>query len=171
MSRMLLTILLLSLLAPAGAAEDVAAPAPSLAAGYVFTIEAEIGAALAMGAAVDGTRRAIPITGGTVTGAEINGIVVPGGADYQVTGSDGNTRLSAVYMIRTDDEALINVVNDGIIVPPAQSGNALTYFRTSPRFTAPTGKYGWLNNAIFIGAVRFDTAKPGIVIIDVYKVL
>ena len=45
------------------------------------------------------------------------------------------------------------------------------YLRTSPKFTAPTGKYGWLNSTIFVSAIRFDPAKPGVVIIDVYKVL
>jgi hypothetical protein len=66
---------------------------------------------------------------------------------------------------------LINVVNEGYIVPPGTRSNDALYFRTTPKFTAPTGKYGWLNSTIFVSAIRFDPAKPGVVIIDVYKVL
>lgn len=163
-----ISALVLSLCSCVTLAQD--GPPVSLPTSHVFTIEAGISAALTMGESVDGTRRAIPITGGTVSGTDIKGTVVPGGADYQVTGSDGTTRISAIYMIRTDDDVLINVVNDGVIVP-ATAGGSTTYFRTSPKFIAPTGKYGWLNNAIFVGGVRFDAAKPGVVIIDIYKLL
>lgn len=147
------------------------APAPSVPTGYAFTIEAAITDAIAMGPSADGERRSIPITGGTFSGEGIKGEIVPGGADYQVTRTDGTTFITAIYMLKTDDGALINVVNEGYIVPPGSRGNAALYFRTTPKFTAPTGKYGWLNSTIFVSAIRFDPAKPGIVIIDVYKVL
>ncbi len=146
-------------------------PAPTVPTEYAFTIEAAISGALPMGASVDGERRSIPITGGTFAGEGINGEVVPGGADYQVTRTDGTTYITAIYMLKTDDGALINVTNAGFIVPPGTRGNDALYFRTSPQFTAPTGKYGWLNSTIFVSAIRFDPAKPGVVIIDVYKVL
>lgn len=168
---MFVVVVGMGVLAAITLAQDNTTPAPSLSTSYAFTIEAGISVALTMGATVDGTRRSIPITGGTVNGADIKGTIVPGGADYQVTGSDGNTRISAIYMIKTDDDVLINVVNDGVIVPPAAGTNASLYFRTSPRFTAPNGKYGWLNNTIFVSAVRLDPAKPGVVMIDVYKLL
>ena len=146
-------------------------PAPSVATEYAFTIEAAITDALTMGPSADGERRSIPITGGSVEGEGIKGIVVPGGADYQVTRADGTTYIRAIYMMRTDDGALINVVNEGYIVPPGARGNDTLYFRTVPQFTAPNGKYGWLNSTIFVSAIRFSPDKPGIVIIDGYKVL
>lgn len=146
-------------------------PAPTVPTEYAFTIEASISGAIPMGPSVDGERRSIPITGGSFAGEGIKGEVLAGGADYQVTRIDGTTFLTAVYMIKTDDGALINVINEGYIVPPGTRGNDAQYFRTSPKFTAPTGKYGWLNNTIFVSAIRFDQAKPGVVIIDVYKVL
>lgn len=142
-------------------------PPPSLEAEYAFTIEAKISEAITMGETVDGVRRSIPITGGIFYGKGIKGEVLPGGADYQVTRSDGSTLLTAVYMIKTDDGSLINVVNQGYIVPPAE-GKPL-YFRTSPKFTAPNGKYSWLNNNIFVCGVRMDRSKPNTVIIDVYR--
>ncbi|MGV3592827.1 MAG: DUF3237 domain-containing protein [Gammaproteobacteria bacterium] len=162
---------LLSLLLASGIAAAQDAPAPTVPTEYVFTIEAAISGAIPMGPSADGERRSVPITGGNFHGKELNGEVIPGGADYQVTRADGTTFITAVYMIRTDDGALINVVNEGYIVPPNTNGNTATYFRTTPKFTAPTGKYGWLNSTVFVSAIRFDPAKPGVVIIDVYKVL
>jgi hypothetical protein len=146
-------------------------PLNNLPTEYVFTIEAGISEALTMGESVDGIRRSIPITGGIVYGENINGKVVPGGADYQIQRGDGSTKIRAVYMIQTDDGALINVINEGLIIPPSPSGNDSLYFRTTPQFTAPTGNYAWLNNTIFVSAIRFSASKPNIVIIDVYKVL
>ena len=121
-------------------------PAPVLATEYVFTIEATISPALVMGASVDGQRQSIPITGGSISGPSIKGEVVPGGADYQVQQADGSWRIRAIYMLRTNDGALINVVNEGIIVPPKPGKNAGLYFRCQPHFTAPNGNYGWLND-------------------------
>lgn len=138
---------------------------------YVFTIEANISAALVMGDSIDGKRQAIPITGGVVHGADINGEVIAGGADYQLERADGSRQLSAVYMIRTDDGAVINVINSGLVVAPGISGHSEQYFRAAPVFTAPMGKYGWLNNNIFIAGVRFNPEQPDRVLIDVYKVL
>ena len=68
-------------------------PAPTVPTEYAFTIEAAISAALPMGPSADGERRSIPITGGTFSGEGINGEVVPGGADYQVTRADGKPSL------------------------------------------------------------------------------
>lgn len=147
------------------------APAPTLINEYVFTIEADITEALQMGETVDGVRRAIPITGGRVYGKDITGEVLPGGADYQVDRSDGSTQIRAVYMIKTEDGAIINVVNEGLIIPPGVSDNDQFYFRTAPQFIAPNGKYGWLNNSIFVCTVRFLPSAPNTVMIDVYKVL
>jgi hypothetical protein len=162
---------LVCILLCAASASAQEGPAPSVPTEYAFTIEAAISDALPMGPSIDGERRSIPITGGTFNGDGIQGEVVPGGADYQVTRGDGTTYITAVYMLKTDDGALINVINAGYIVPPGNRGNDALYFRTVPQFTAPTGKYGWLNSTIFVSAIRFDPAKPGVVIIDVYKVL
>lgn len=151
-----------------GKAHSQENPTPALATEYTFTIEAEISAPVVMGESVDGVRQSIPITGGTVYGDNISGEVLSGGADYQVRRSDGSTLIRAIYMIKTDDGALINVINEGVIVPPSE-GQSL-YFRTSPKFTAPNGKYSWLNQKIFVCGIRMNPAKPNTVIIDVYTV-
>jgi hypothetical protein len=167
--KQLLALLLLASSASVAVAQD--GPAPTVPTEYVFTIEAAISGAISMGPSADGERRSVPITGGSFSGKDLKGEVLPGGADYQLTRSDGTTFITAIYMIQTDDGALINVVNEGYIVPPNTNDNTGTYFRTTPKFTAPNGKYGWLNSTVFVSSIRFDPAKPGVVIIDVYKVL
>ena len=57
-----------------------------------------------------GKRRIIPITGGTATG-QINGKVLPGGADFQIVVSDTTTDLDARYMIELDNGEHIFVQN------------------------------------------------------------
>ena len=142
-------------------------PQQQLNAEYSFTIEAQISAPIMMGETLDGTRLSIPITGGRFYGKNLKGEVLPGGADYQIIRQDGVTALHAVYMMRTDDGALINVINDGLIVP--EKSEQAFYFRTSPKFIAPKGEYDWLNKAIFVGGVRIDPQKKGKVLIDIYK--
>ena len=140
-----------------------------LQAEFVFEVRAELSAPEVIGESSDGIRQAIPITGGDFSGPDIQGVVLQGGADYQTTRSDGVTEVHAVYMIRTNDGALINVVNDGIIVP-GENGSA-PYIRTTPQFKAPLGKYEWLNKTVFLTNLVVKPERPGMVFVRVYKVL
>jgi len=134
---------------------------------FVFEIKAKISQPIVNGPSVGGTRRAIPITGGTIKGPDINGTVIPGGADYQLTREDGVTEIEAIYMIKTDDDVIINVVNSGL----ASATSNGRYLRAAPQFTAPTGKYDWLNKALFVSSIAVNPKEPGFVTIRVYKVL
>lgn len=136
---------------------------------HVFTIEAVISAPLEIGKTPTGKRLSIPIRGGTFYGQKLNGKVLPGGADSQLITCDGTVKLDARYMIQTDDGILIKVNNTGILVPATD--NKELYFRTTPTFDAPEGKYQWLNEAIFITGIRSVPDKPDTVLVDVYKVL
>lgn len=166
--KILFSILLLGLLDPLSliAAED---DGDILQAEFVFEVRAELSPPEIVGESSDGIRQAIPITGGDFIGPDIQGVVLPGGADYQTVRSDGVVEVHAVYMIRTDDGALINVINDGIIVP-GENG-AAPYIRTSPRFRAPIGKYDWLNKTVFLTNLVVKPERPGMVFVRVYKVL
>lgn len=159
--------LVLSLLAFTCTSAAQNTSAKNLTAEYSFTIEATISDALMMGETIDGKRLSIPITGGRFYGNNIRGKVLPGGADYQLIRQDGATSLHAVYMLKTDDGALINVINSGVLVP--KSDNQDFYFRTTPTFTAPNGQYSWLNKSIFVGGVRVSADKKNTVFIDVYR--
>lgn len=142
---------------------DVAPPGTELA----LELYVSISPAVTVGPSDAGVRRFIPITGGRFRGDGIQGEVMAGGADWQLTRPDGVTEVLALYSIRTDDGADIVVDNRGIIVP-AEGG--IGYARTSPRFHAPQGKYDWLNKTVFVGTIT-PSPQGGAVIIRVFKVL
>jgi len=101
-------------------------------------------------ASKDEQRRSIwPIIGGKFAGNGIRGVVVPGGGDFPVTRPDGVTVVDALYRLRTDDGVTIIIHNKGLAIPSDQSGGRSRY-RLTPEFTAPQGKYDWLNKQIFI---------------------
>lgn len=134
---------------------------------FVFEIKAKIADVIPLGETKDGKRQAIPITGGSFSGTGIKGEIIPGGADYQLVRPDGIVEIKAIYMIKTDDGAVINVENSGIIDPTGEK----VYFRTAPKFSAPVGPYDWLNKHLFLSSIRGDPDQPGYVFIRVYKVL
>jgi len=134
---------------------------------FVFEIRAKIAQAIPLGETKDGKRQAIPITGGNFSGTDIKGEIIPGGADYQLVRPDGIIEVNAIYMIKTDDGAVINVENRGIIDPAGEK----PYIRTAPKFTAPVGPYDWLNKHLFLSSIHIDPEQPGYVFIRVYKVL
>ena len=58
-------------------------PEPSLK--QVFRLEAELGEPLDLGGTALGHRRIVPLTGGTFTGPELQGRLLPGAsADWQI---------------------------------------------------------------------------------------
>jgi len=69
---------------------------------------------LEFGRTFEGTRRVIPITGGTFEGPRIRGSVLPGGADWNLARADGGGSVDASYYLRTHDEVLIRITNQGI---------------------------------------------------------
>ena len=66
--------------------------------------------------------------------------------------ADGGVVIDADYFLKTDDGVVIHVHNVGIIVPPRIPG-AAAYPWAAPRFDAPAGKYGWLNDALFVSRI------------------
>ncbi len=107
----------------------------------------------------------VPITGGTFSGPDIEGSIVPGGADYQMKDRDGNFHVDAIYMLKTSDGAYIKVVNEGIA---HYDPNGLIYFYTQPKFTAGDGKYSYLNDNVFIGRGLYQGTK---LIIRFYQIV
>ncbi|HUM17756.1 MAG TPA: DUF3237 domain-containing protein [Candidatus Nitrosotalea sp.] len=137
----------------------------------------EIAEPLVIGDTPLGLRRIIPITGGRVDGPRLQGVVLPGGADWQIVRGDGGTMLEARYTVRTADGALIYVRNIGLRCGPPEvlarlgRGEGVDpvayYFRTTPRFETAAPGYRWLNDLVAVGsAVR----RPEAVILDFYAV-
>lgn len=100
-----------------------------------------------------GMRAIIPITGGTVTG-EVEGVVVPGGGDFQIIGTTYN--LDARYTLETNDGEFILVRNCGEVTGLV------------PTFEArAAGPYNWLNEGLWSSAFPFPLI--GAVMISIYE--
>jgi hypothetical protein len=98
----------------------------------------------------DGQRKSIwPIVGGKFVGQDVRGVVVPGGGDFPVVRPDGVTVIDALYRLLTEDGITILIHNRGLSIGADEPGGRPRY-RLSPEFTAPRGKYDWLNKGVFI---------------------
>jgi hypothetical protein len=131
---------------------------------FVYEALVTLDPAIEIGPSADGIRRYIPIKGGPFSGPRISGVVLPGGADWQVDRPDGVTELDALYSIKASDGAVIVVHNRGLFVDGGK------YFRTTPQFQAPRGPHDWLNKSIFAGSVA-GAPQPGAVVVRVFRVL
>jgi hypothetical protein len=125
---------------------------------------------------VDGKRRRfVGITGGTVDGPRLTGIVLPGGGDWQAIGPDGVTEIRARYTIQAADGALVDVDNPGLrvadpaVIAQLTAGERVApdryYFRTTPRFRVAAGPHDWLNRRVFVAR---GTREPAHVVIDFF---
>ena len=151
---------------------------PALLTKYVFTITAHISGVTSAGEIGTGVRRIIPITGGEVRGADINGKVCAFGADFQIIRPNELIELEARYAFETDDGAVVYVENKGIRFGPVEllqrlkRGEAvdptLIYFRTVPKFETGSEKYRWLMQNLFVASAA---RHPDRVVIDVHQVL
>jgi hypothetical protein len=146
------------LLAVSFAALAQETPSPSLE--FAFEEIVTLGKVVEVGKTARGERRIIPITGGHFEGPGIKGEVLPGGWDWQLTRADGCTEVEADYFLKTDDGAVINVVNKGALCPPAQ-GAPPAPARTHPVLEAPLGKYDWLNKSAFVGTLELADPANG----------
>lgn len=131
----------------------------------VLEAKVNIGSMVNVGESKRGTRRIIPITGGTFSGPNIKGTVLPMGEDWQLTRPDGATELSAIYLLKTDDGVVIRIHNQVLM---GQGGAA----RSVIDFEAPLkSPYAYLNNSVYLGTLGMGQGQPSHVVITVYKVL
>ena len=126
----------------------------------IFAADVRVGAPLDLGDVGKGGRRIVPITCGEFSGADIRGIVVPGGADWQILRSDGVSELEARYTLQTDDGALILVRNLALRHGPPEVMAALAagqpvapgsyYFRGATFFETSAPRYAWMTRCIVV---------------------
>ncbi|WP_298174143.1 DUF3237 domain-containing protein [Novosphingobium sp.] len=130
-----------------------------------------------MGTALSGTRRIIPIVGGTARGPRIEGRILNVGADWQTVQAGGVAQLDARYAIQTDDGAVIEVVSQGIRHASAEvaarivAGEAVPpseyYMRTAIRLDSGHPDYAWVARSIYVA----DGGKVGNTVrLAVYRV-
>jgi hypothetical protein len=138
---------------------------PRLALRLVARARVRIGGFLEAGHVDGGQRRVIPLAGGSVDGPEIAGEVLALGADWNLVRRDGSETVSARYLIRTHDDVLLSVQNDGVIADRPDGRLGITALRIE----APTGSaYAWLNDAVLAGSLTVDDADGEPVVVLEY---
>ena len=162
-------------LLPGSAAGADAPVAPALT--FVFEITITLGTPIEMGTMPEGRRRFIPITGGTVKGPKLQGVVLPGGGDWQTIGPDGTTEIHARYAMQASDGTVVEIDNPGVrvaspsIIARLTAGEdldpALYYFRTTPNFSLVAGKHDWLRQRVFVAV---GARRPAAVEVKIYEV-
>ncbi len=144
----------------------------------VYRLEATLGQALDVGDIAQGRRRIVPLTGGTFTGPEIKGELLPGGsADWQIVLPDGTALGDIRYTLQTDRGDLLYVQSRGVRHGSAEvlarlgrgeDVDASEYtFRTSTQIETAAADLDWLNKGIFVSV---GGRQPGGVIYETYLV-
>jgi uncharacterized protein DUF3237 len=134
-------------------------PEPRLAT--IYRLEATLGQPLDLGDTVQGRRRIVPLTGGTFTGPELNGKLLPGAsADWQIVLSDGTALGDVRYTLQTNRGDLLYVQSRGVrhgsaeILARLARGedvDADEYtFRLSTHIETAASDLDWLNKGVFI---------------------
>jgi hypothetical protein len=137
---------------------------------------ADLGEPLDVGRGPGGARTVIPVVGGWIKGARLNGTVVGPGGDWAQLGDDGFARLDVRGQLRTDDGATVYLSYAGVLELNEATMAGLAggsteyddhYFRTVPRFETGDERYRWLTTALFVGRGRL---APGAVEYEIHRV-
>lgn len=128
---------------------------------HICTLNVELADIIEMGQGRGGQRRIIPIIGGTVRGARLNGKILNLGADWQTVSDGGLAQLDTRYAMQTDDGAVIEIVNFGLRHGPAEvmkrvAAGAIVdpaeyYMRTHAKLETGDARYQWVNRTLFVG--------------------
>jgi len=127
----------------------------------VYRLEVTLGEPLDFGEVAQGHRRIVPQTGGTFTGPEISGKLLPGAsADWQIVLPDGTSFADIRYTLQTDGGHLLYVQSRGVRHGSAEvlarlgrgeDVDASEYtFRTSTQIETAAPQLDWLNKGVFI---------------------
>jgi len=127
----------------------------------VYRLDATVAPPLDVGSTTQGRRRVVPLTGGTFTGPELRGTLVPGAsADWQIVLPDGTALGDIRYTLQTDDGDLLLVRSRGVRHGPAdvlarlgrgEDVDPSEYtFRTSTEIETAAPGLDWLNKGVFI---------------------
>ncbi|MEA2589833.1 MAG: hypothetical protein QOH66_2760 [Actinomycetota bacterium] len=144
----------------------------------VYRLEATLGQPMDVGTIAQGRRRIVPLTGGTFTGPELNGKLLPGAsADWQIIMADGTALGDIRYTLQTDRGDLLYVqsraVRHGSAEVLARLGrgenvDASEYtFRTATQIETAAADLDWLNKGVFVSV---GGRQPEGVIYETYLV-
>jgi hypothetical protein len=127
----------------------------------VFRLEATLAEPLDLGDTPRGRRRIVPLTGGTFTGPELSGKLLPGSsADWQIVLPDGTVLVDVRHTLQTEAGALVYVRSRGVRHGPAEVLARLARgedvdpseytFRTATQIETSAPELDWLNKGVFV---------------------
>jgi len=110
-----------------------------------------------------GRRRVINIVGGTFEGPRLSGVILPGGADWQVLHpDDGMASIDTRSTLRTHDGAHLYLSTSGVrhgspevlrrLAAGEEVDPAEYYFRLFCRFETGDERYRWLNRTLAVAS-------------------
>jgi hypothetical protein len=151
---------------------------PELRTELLFTATIAVDPMIDLGPSALGDRRLVPIVSGAFAGPRMKGEILSGGIDWQLLRADKVARIEAHYVLKTDDEVLIRVINRGFRYGPPEVMQRLAagdpvdpaeyYFRAAPTFDAPSGRYDFLNRALFVST---GERYPDRVVLHFFEIL
>lgn len=153
-----------------------ALPTPVLT--QVYRLEATLAPPLELGPVTQGRRRIAPLTGGTFSGPELSGTLLPGGsADWQILLDDGTALGDIRYTLKTDGGDLLYVQSRSVRHGPPEvlarlgrgeevAADEYT-FRTATQIETAAPHLDWLNKGVFVGV---GGREPAAVVYEVYLV-
>jgi hypothetical protein len=134
---------------PCGMAEGIPAPERGV---LVFEANMKLDQVYDVGKTPYGQRQALVIQGGTISGEKINGSVMPGGLDFQLSFSNGGMEIEEIFVLRTGDGKYLYLRSAGTAADQSD-------VRMVPDFEAPNASsYSWLNTGKFTARRILDLA-------------
>jgi hypothetical protein len=123
-----------------------------------------IGATHDAGTTPYGHRRVLDVTGGTIQGDRVQGTVLTGALDLELTLSNGSTEVEQVGMLRLRDGTVVYMRNCGVAPAGDQEVRIVGDFEV-----ATSSPHSWLNTGKFVGT-RVVDLTAGTIELAVYDV-
>jgi hypothetical protein len=135
----------------------------------VYRLEATLGTPLDLGDGPQGRRRIVPLSGGTFSGPEISGTLVPGAsADWQTVLPDGTALGDIRYTLQTQAGELLYVQSRAVRHGPPEVLERLGrgeevdpseyVFRAATQITTAAPALDWLNKGVFVSVAARQAA-------------
>lgn len=134
---------------------------------HLFSLTAFVAPILDLGECPAGTRRVVPILGGSFSGERLSGKLLQGGSDLQLVRADGVAELNVHAALETDagDRILLRGLAIRHAKSVAQEKNTITkdkisknqelvYFREAMIFETSSKNISWMNNFLALATGR-----------------
>lgn len=142
-------------------------PTPHL--DHTFNVEVNLGNLEDHGHTRVGHRRVVPIIGGTIRGGGLDGIILPGGGDWQVVRADGSIEIDGRYSARTNAGELLYLQSSGVrsgdpaILEALLRGDEVDastyYFRTVVTIETSAPRLAALQQSLFIAVAERSASQ------------